>query len=945
MSKAQKDPKEQGTSSPGREAPGSEVNGPGAFDLKGQSSFKVNDPGVFEVTDQGSIEVKSRGTFKVNGTAEASEGGPAEEDVEERIVQISTPTHARELLACVGKLRHAFSTADVNIVVRGEVFRAHRFLVTHFSKFLARALSPKAGEAVTGPNVVFVEKVEADIMAYLLDYMYGNLAILKESKLLRFLCAARWLEIDCLQTPGLKSLERNLTKGSSGTPCGASFSEGRETEGATGGDRGGGTPWDILLPSFKFPSSLEITQSPSLFGGHSGDGRSGASTVSREQASKQKDEGDSGAKQRGKCCHCSCRREGEAGSSGRKEESDGAPETKEEATTGSGDEEAQTLMKKLEKYGTKITGNTLSMLQVPAWLFSSKNISITPAKENHKNVRVSAADESTADEASLGTQDEADKADAPVIIGTSPPQPPVPPKRNLMAAFQTSTRAQGDGRFPRGDLGHPWPRGSRGKVREPYAMNQRYPAPRFNSVPRIQQNPRNRLQTPYPRQMPSAVPESVPMTQKSNRGRGYVMSPPHGNGFKALGTPRSQSTPSLDAGKVNTDWDRKLSQQARVIVNNILSPRGRLPSSPSGRGPRHGRGRPPCLPHSHSPSLEGDVTKPSGGNQDHFTGTNSGPLSSSGNGFFQWDGREPLEVRDTGIVIQLPDNAAELIAGATVLTPVAPGLDDGRSLDLQVAQTSFSSYQAPVTFVGGPPCPAEQQVEQQNPLPDDNATAFAPNESLDATLLSEDIGPHGNSSSFEGFSGDVTESESQPQAPPQPAAGPEREETAEGEVKEQLAKDENCSNAASAQNVSRRTRGRPCKTFRCPVCKKMFSNSSALVMHQRQHVGERPRYCSSCAFRSEAQSTLVSHVKRKHGRLLQECEKVCHPAPEIDPNSSSKKRKKKDKKEEEERKEEVNSEEKGKVENTEQSAGGNGEPIQNGNDDKGEIPDQAENSS
>lgn len=136
-----------------------------------------------------------------------------------------------------------------------------------------------------------------------------------------------------------------------------------------------------------------------------------------------------------------------------------------------------------------------------------------------------------------------------------------------------------------------------------------------------------------------------------------------------------------------------------------------------------------------------------------------------------------------------------------------------------------------------------------------------------------------------------------------------------------------------------KTRQRSKKTFRCPVCRKMYPNPSALLMHQRQHVGERLRHCSSCAFRSEAQSTLVTHVKRKHGRLLLECEKVCHPAPEIEPNSSSKKRKKnKDKEEEEQRKDEG----KGKVGNTEHSAEENGEPVQSGNDDKAEIPDQAE---
>lgn len=339
-------------------------------------------------------------------------------------------------------------------------------------------------------------------------------------------------------------------------------------------------------------------------------------------------------------------------------------------------------------------------------------------------------------------------------------------------------------------------------------MNQRYPPPRFiasniHGVPQLQQNPRKRPQICNPRQMPSAIPARVLMTQKFKRGRRYVASPPHGNGFNALGSPRGPGTPPSGAGRGNADWDQRLSQQPRVIVNNILSPRGRPPYSPSGRGSRgrRGRGRPPHLPSSHSLSSE-DVTKAPGGSQGHYNGISGAPLSSPGKSLLHWDGKQPLEFRDTGIVIQLPDNVAEVIAGAPVLTPIVPGLDEGRSPDFQVAQTGSSSYQAPVTSVEGPPCTAEQQIVQQNPLPENSVTASVSKESLDATLPSGNIAPQGKSFSSEGLSGDTTESESQPPAPPQSAEGPGREETAEGEGKEQFAKGENCSNATSAESVS-----------------------------------------------------------------------------------------------------------------------------------------------
>nr|XP_027234119.1 uncharacterized protein LOC113825478 [Penaeus vannamei] len=789
-------------------------------------------------------------------------------------------------------------------------------------------------------------------MAHLLDYMYGNLAILKESKLLRFLCAARRLEIDCLQTPGLKSLETNLTRSLNATPCGASFSEGRETGGVTGGDRGGETSRNILLPNVKFPASLEITEKPKAIGGHSGDGRNCGATHSREQASERKNEENTGTKEQSKCCcHCSCRREGEAKSARVKESSDERSETKEGRTLSPEELEAETLRQKLEKCGTKITGNAMSMLQVPAWIFSSKNISITPAKEISKNVTVSAADQSTAGKAPLAAQGRTDETDAPVIIGTSPPKPPVPPKRNLMPAFQASPRLQGHGYFPKGDLRYPGPRGSHGGARGPHSVSQRYPGPRYmapniNSVPRIQQNQRNRLQTPYPRMMPNAVPDRVPLTQKSSRGHGYGTPPPHRNIFNALG----QSTPSSDAGNVSIRMDRKLSQQPRVIVNNILSSQGRSPHSPSGRGRRGrcSRGRRLSLLYPYSPSSDRDVTNQPGGSQDHANGLDEERPSPSGKSSLHWKWNEPVEVKDTGIIIQLPDNVAEVIAGAPVLTPAAPGLDNRRSLDFQLAESGPSSYRAPVSSVEGPsvegpsmegpsvegpssmpPSTAEQQIVQQNPLADNSAASSAPNESLmDATLPNESIPPHRKSSSFEGFSMDIAVAETQPQDPPQPEEGPGKEETSEGERKAELAKDENCSNAASAANTNK-TRGRPKKTFRCPVCRMMFQNPSSLLMHQRQHTGERPRYCSSCSFRSESLTTLKSHVKRKHRRLLQDCEKVCHPAPEVEPNSLSKK-KKKDKKEEE-RKEEVNPPETEKLENMEQGA------------NEGKNPDQTEN--
>ncbi|XP_042894366.1 uncharacterized protein LOC122268148 [Penaeus japonicus] len=913
------------------------------------------------VTGNGSPEV-------TGGASDDPRGCPVGNGLEERIVQISTPTHPEELLACVRKLRHKVSTADVRIVVNTEVFHAHRFLVTHFSKFFARALQPKKGGESSGPsNVVFVEEVEADIMAYLLDFMYGNLSILKESKLLQFLRAARWLEVDCLQTPGLENLERNLTKGASASPSGGAFSDGQDTEGkaAAGGGGGGGREGcgsrNILLPNFRFPSSVEFI--PRNFG-------SCDATTCRGQAWKNGIFGENSAvKEQSKCCrccHCSCKREGCGRESSQvKEESNKGPDEKKEAGDQEEDE-TQSLMKKLKKCGTNISGNTLSMLHVPAWLFSSKNISITPVKDHPKSEDVSTADESTANKESLAPK-EKPESDAPVIVGTSTPKPgPTSSRRNLMPALQAPPQPQRNAYSPRGGhLRHPGPRGS-------YPTPQRHPTRGFiaqnrHTGSRVYHVPSNRRQVPYPRQVPSDVPGRVRMTQ-SNRGRGYVTSSPLKSASTVLDTPRNQNTPSPDARNVQY-LDQKLNQELRVILNEILPPRSMFTHVYTGRGWRgrlgRGRGRPQYLPPPVLPPSENEMQQ-AGGSQDHVKNLMDGGsqdhvknlmdggsqdhvknlmdggsqdhvknLMDGGNQYSRqsntiyWDGNEPFEVRDTGITIQLADSAAELIAGATVLSPAAPpALGDERSFDLLLTQPG-SPHHVPVT-------------------PTTNGTTtVAPSSEPAVDSVNADVATGEKSSSFAGFSGDVDDAASQ--VPPQPPEGPGEDVSDGGPQGEQSARDENCSDARSTKTDKRKKRGGMQKTFRCPVCRMMFKNNCALIMHQRQHAGERPRYCSSCPFRTEFLASMKTHVKRKHGRIsLLESEKVCHPAPEVNPRSWNKRRKSKEGKVEgQERKEELKAEEGEKEEEKEeeeeetvgQGREGGGESRRKRNGDKGGIPD------
>ena len=51
------------------------------------------------------------------------------------------------------------------------------------------------------------------------------------------------------------------------------------------------------------------------------------------------------------------------------------------------------------------------------------------------------------------------------------------------------------------------------------------------------------------------------------------------------------------------------------------------------------------------------------------------------------------------------------------------------------------------------------------------------------------------------------------------------------------------------------------KQFQCDVCNKMFNNYSVMVVHKRNHFGERPYKCTDCGIRFSCTSSLKSHYK------------------------------------------------------------------------------------
>ena len=51
------------------------------------------------------------------------------------------------------------------------------------------------------------------------------------------------------------------------------------------------------------------------------------------------------------------------------------------------------------------------------------------------------------------------------------------------------------------------------------------------------------------------------------------------------------------------------------------------------------------------------------------------------------------------------------------------------------------------------------------------------------------------------------------------------------------------------------------KQFQCDVCDKMFNNYSVMVIHKRNHFGERPYKCLECGDGFSCTSYLKSHYK------------------------------------------------------------------------------------
>ncbi|XP_069178540.1 uncharacterized protein [Procambarus clarkii] len=122
----------------------------------------------------------------------------------DRIVQVSVPDYQGHLFSAIRAAHKNGALTDASLVVGNKTFSVHRLIISAFSNKLREFFSKESAK------VFVVKDIDPNIISIILDFIYGNMAIVKESMLPTFLKAARQLEIEQLQTPGLLKLEQNV---------------------------------------------------------------------------------------------------------------------------------------------------------------------------------------------------------------------------------------------------------------------------------------------------------------------------------------------------------------------------------------------------------------------------------------------------------------------------------------------------------------------------------------------------------------------------------------------------------------------------------------------------------------------------------------------------------------------------------------------------------------
>ncbi|XP_069938552.1 uncharacterized protein [Cherax quadricarinatus] len=711
-------------------------------------------------------------------------------------------------------------------------------------------------------------------MSCILDFFYNNLAIVKESMLIRFIEVARQLEIECLQTPGLLKLEQNLLATNKFPKISTEMLSNTSQEEEL---------MAHLQSSITCVKLYEKEETEVKSSGNSD--RASFSTNSLDNSSE---------KNKNHCC-C-CKNSGESS------------QEKEKKPDKENDSEKETIIKKLKKCGTVISsgGITSTLLDVPAWLFSSTDISLTPVKSHSKN--------------------SAPNKSSPLNKKSQNPVPPQSPVSNSDDPIEIYSSHQGHSKF---------------------------------SATHVRRDLQNSYQTPTKQKQVISAPSSSSI---SDSERGVTPSSFRGQGRQYIGSSIQQSTLVCRTGPLKTSTPDSKRQITRECISNIkrgsLQTRGRplaLNRMTSSRG--IGRKGKSIL---NAVTPVSNTTAPSQGAQRNTIFLNcKEPLEIlDSNNFFQLldndaeviqessDFNIALENKGTIFVTQPQNPHTELESKQEFINTRQDisTLPQNPHAQLGSKQESINTRQDISTLPQNPHAQLGSKQESINTRQDISTLPQNPHTQLESKQESINTGqnistlsqnPHTQLDSLPGQSEDPQGSDNtKNDISPWPQDQPSVETTANATLTSETLdtkmmpklnlepsmihdfelpdltkniynqkcnnEDKNSSNDAKqpdnadkqeSQKPRKKRRrskrlGRPRVVQMCSVCKKVFSTHSSLIMHMRIHNNENPFYCSSCSYRTELYNNIKQHVSRQHKRSLNKDEGKRHTPPTIDPLQS-----------------------------------------------------------
>ncbi|XP_069178759.1 uncharacterized protein [Procambarus clarkii] len=822
-----------------------------------------------------------------------SSGHLKKEECQDRIVQVSVPEYEGHLLSAIRASRKNEDLTDGSIVVQNHTFNVHRLIISAFSNTLRKSFVDESS------RVVVINDMDPYIMSCILDFIYGNLAIVKENQLLSFFKAAKQLDIEHLQTPGLMKLEQNLLiqnkslDSSSGTERSSDASHSLKTTKFPKQDRSvlGLTSCphsspntdnshdskhnDLSVLKARLPPSLSLVvldekKCKATIGDYTdkmtrnGEGKA---RVSSEPLDKRNEE------EKTHCCCC-------------KKSNESSQEKQKEVVEEDG--ENQSLMKKLKKFGTVISSSSVNtLLDIPAWLFSSSSISLTPIQSSNK---VSTPKDSRHFNKTTTTEvpSQSPITDPDIIEIDS-----FPSKFSPTSVSKTSQNS--------------FPNQQKQAASGPSPTNRSY----------------------YAGDNTGSKRGRVPSGLRGGHGRKYITS----NAQAHEGTP-SLRQENVGNRRFNFGSSRgRFNKMPHAVSRGGYYSVKQNPTAQVGTGRGRGcnRGRRNTLAGKAIYSRVSKIT-------DDRPGVSKATVL--------WNGKEPIDIIDSGITVQLLDTAAEVIQNSFCLNSGVI-LNNHNNLDSENSQLESLqlSENTGNTIATHPPDshsevkgllqssentstvirksdqssdlqPSENnqnailaQSQEHSSTPSELSSSLADDQTT-AKEISRDL--DGKSSEVENdlpnlteeltdkLDADAKEEKNQPStsetAGDGETAGDDGDDlsvsntdvkptTSNGDsVQLDNADEQDQPVKPSTARKQKKRWGRPKFDQQCTVCKKHFSNHSSLVMHMRIHSEENPFHCSSCDYRTELYNSMKKHVAGKHKRALKESEGKRHHAPVVCPS-------------------------------------------------------------